>query len=84
MKSNLTQLRALILEQKLTILTSIEVQYQATYEPGTTIQPARHECVACCLLRAEKLGFQHDVGNVLGNSVERAASSFSEILRGCS
>jgi len=47
-----------------------------------TIQPARHECHACCLLRAGFLAFQPVVDNTRGTRVEQVVSSFQKILRG--
>jgi len=47
-----------------------------------TIQPARHECHACCPLQAEKPGIQPVVGNTDGTHVEQVISSFQKILRG--
>jgi len=47
-----------------------------------TIQPARHECHACCPLQAEKLGIQPVVGNTRGTHDEQVVSSFLKILRG--
>ena len=47
-----------------------------------TIQPARHECHACCPLQAEKPGIQPVVGNTHGTHVEQVVSSFQKILRG--
>jgi len=47
-----------------------------------TIQPARHECHACCQLQAEKPGIQPVVGNTHGTHVEQVVSSFQKILRG--
>jgi len=47
-----------------------------------TIQPARHECYACCLLRAGFLAFQPVVDNTRGTRVEQVVSSFQKILRG--
>jgi len=38
-----------------------------------TIQPAQHECYACCPLQAEEQGFQPAVGNTHGTRVELAA-----------
>jgi len=47
------------------------------------IQSARHECHACCLLRAGFLAFQPVVDNTRGGTrVERVVSSFRKILRG--
>jgi len=46
------------------------------------IQPARHECHACCPLQAEKPGIQPIVGNTHGTHVEQVVSSFQKILRG--
>jgi len=46
-----------------------------------TIQPARHECHACCLLRAGFLAFQPVVDNTRGTRVEQVAS-FQKIFRG--
>jgi len=46
------------------------------------IQPARHECHACCPLQAEKLGIQSVVGNTHGSHVKQVVSSFQEMLRG--
>jgi len=50
--------------------------------PEMTIQPARYECHACCPLQAEKHGIQLVVGNAHCTRVSRAASSFTNILRG--
>jgi len=47
-----------------------------------TIQPARHECHACCPLQAEKPGIQPVVGNTHDTHVEQVISSFQKILRG--
>ena len=47
-----------------------------------TIQPARHECHACCPLQAEKPGIQPVVGNMHGTHVEQVVSPFQKILRG--
>jgi len=47
-----------------------------------TIQPARHECHACCLLRAGFLAFQPVVDNTRGTRVGQVVSSFQNILRG--
>jgi len=47
-----------------------------------TIQPARHECNACCPLQAKKPGIQPVVGNTHGTHVEQVVSSFQKILRG--
>jgi len=47
-----------------------------------TMQPARHECDASCLLQVEKLGNQLVAGNMRGTHVKRVASSFQTILRG--
>jgi len=47
-----------------------------------TIQPARHGCHACCLLRARFLAFQPVVDNTCGTRVEQVVSSFQKILRG--
>jgi len=47
-----------------------------------TIQPARHECYACCPLQAEKPGIQPVVGNTQGIHVEQVVSPFQKILRG--
>ena len=47
-----------------------------------TIQSARHECHACCLLQAGFLAFQPLVDNTRGTRVERVVSSFQKILRG--
>jgi len=47
-----------------------------------TIQPARHECHACCPLQVEKPGIQPVVGNTRGTRVEQVVSSFQKILRG--
>jgi len=47
-----------------------------------TIQPARHECHACCPLRAGSLAFQPVVDNTRGTHVEQVLSSFQKILRG--
>jgi len=47
-----------------------------------TIQPARHECHACCPLQAEKPRIQPVVGNTHGTHVEQVVSSFQKILRG--
>jgi len=47
-----------------------------------TIQPARHQCHACCLLRAGFLAFQLVVDNTRGTRVEQVISSFQKILRG--
>jgi len=47
-----------------------------------TIQPARHECHACCPLQAEKPGIQPVVGNTHDTHVEQVVSSFQKIFRG--
>jgi len=47
-----------------------------------TIQPARHECYACCPLQAEKPGIQPVVGNTHGIHVEQVVSPFQKILMG--
>ena len=47
-----------------------------------TVQPARHECHACCPLQAEKPGIQPVLGNTHGTHVEQVVSSFQKILRG--
>jgi len=47
-----------------------------------TIQPPRHECHACCLLRAEFLAFHPVADNTRGTRVEQVVSSFQKILRG--
>jgi len=47
-----------------------------------TIQPAWHECNACCLLRARFLAFQPVADNTRGTRVEQVVSSFQKILRG--
>ena len=47
-----------------------------------TIQPARHECLAFCLLRARFLAFQPVVDNTRGTHVEQTESSFQKTLRG--
>jgi len=47
-----------------------------------TIQPARHECHACCPPQAEKPGIQPVVGNMHDTHVEQVVSSFQKILRG--
>jgi len=47
-----------------------------------TIQPARHECHACCLLLAGYLAFQPVVDNTRGTRVGQVVSSFQKILRG--
>ena len=47
-----------------------------------TIQPARHECHVCCLLRAGFLAFQPVVDNTRGTRVEQVLSSFQKILWG--
>jgi len=47
-----------------------------------TIQPARHGCNACCLLRAEILAFHPVAENTRGTPVEQVVSSFQKILRG--
>jgi len=47
-----------------------------------TIQPDRHECHACCLLRAGFLAFQPIVDNTRGTRVEQVVSLFQKILRG--
>jgi len=36
-----------------------------------TVQPARHECHACCPLQAGKQGIQPIVGNTHGTHVEQ-------------
>jgi len=46
-----------------------------------TIQPARHECHACCQLQAEKPGIQPVVGNTHDTHVKQVVSSFQKILR---
>jgi len=46
------------------------------------IQPAQHECHACCPLQAEKPGIQPIVGNTHDTRVEQVVSSFQKILRG--
>jgi len=45
-----------------------------------TIQPARYECHACCLLRAGVLPFQPVVDNTPGTRVGQVVSSFQKIL----
>jgi len=47
-----------------------------------TIQPARHDCYACCPLQAEKPGIQPVVGNTRGTRVDHVVSSFQKIVRG--
>ena len=47
-----------------------------------TIQPARHEYHACCLIRAGFLAFQPVVDNTRGTHVEQVVPSFQKILRG--
>jgi len=47
-----------------------------------TIQPARYEYRACCLLRAGFRAFQPVVDNTRGTRVEQVVSSFQKILRG--
>jgi len=47
-----------------------------------TIQPARHECHACCPLQAEKHNIVLVVGNTHGTHVVQVLSSFQKILRG--
>ena len=47
-----------------------------------TIQPARHGCHACCLLRAGFLAFQPAVDNMRGTRVVQVVPSFQKILRG--
>jgi len=47
-----------------------------------TIQPARHECHACCPLQAEEPGIQPVVGNTHDTHVEQVVSSFQKIFRG--
>jgi len=48
-----------------------------------TIQPARHECHACCLLWAGFLSFQPVVDNTRDTRAEQVVSSFHhKILRG--
>jgi len=47
-----------------------------------TIQPARHECHARCLLRAGFLAFQTVVDNTCGPRVEQVVSSFQKLFRG--
>jgi len=46
------------------------LMYHVSCEPlrvsGMTIQPARHECLACCPPQAEKPGIQPVVGNTHG------------------
>ena len=49
---------------------------------GMTIQPARHEWHACCLLRAGFVAFQPVADNTCGTRVEQVVSSFQKILRG--
>jgi len=46
-----------------------------------TIQPARHECHACCPQQAEKPGIQSVVGNTHGTPVEQVGF-FSENPQG--
>ena len=46
------------------------------------MQPARHECHACCSLQAEKPGIQPVVGNTHDTHVVQVVSSFQKILRG--
>jgi len=46
------------------------------------IQPARHECLTCCPLQAEKPGIQPAVGHMHGTHVEQVVSLFQKILRG--
>ena len=48
----------------------------------TTIQPARHECQACCPLQAEKAGLQPAVGNKHGTHIAQVVSSLQKILWG--
>jgi len=45
-----------------------------------TIQPARHEHHACCLLRAGFLAFQPVVDNTRGTPVGEVVSSFQKIV----
>jgi len=47
-----------------------------------TIQPARHESNACCLLRAGFLAFQPVVDNTRGTRVEQVVSSFQKDSQG--
>jgi len=47
-----------------------------------TIQPTRHECHACCLLRAGFLAFQPVVDNTRGTRVGQVVSSFQKVLWG--
>jgi len=47
-----------------------------------TIQPARHECHACCQLRAGIPAFQPVVDNTRGTRVGQVVSSFQKFLRG--
>jgi len=46
-----------------------------------TIQPARHECRACCLLRAGFLTYQPVMDNTRSTRVGQVVS-FQKILRG--
>jgi len=47
-----------------------------------TIQPARHEWHACCLLRTGFLAFQPVVDNTRGTRIEQVVSLFQKILKG--
>jgi len=48
-----------------------------------TIQPARHECHACCLQRAEFMAFQPVVDNTRVTRVEQVVSSFHKSSGAC-
>jgi len=47
-----------------------------------TIEPALHECHACCLIRAGFLAFQPVMDNTRGTRVEQVVLSFQKILIG--
>jgi len=46
------------------------------------MQPAQHECHACCLPQTEKRGIPHVGANMQCALIERVASTFLNILRG--
>jgi len=48
---------------------------------GNDDKPTRHECRACFLLRAVKLGIRPVLGNMHDTRIERAPSSSQEIIR---
>jgi len=47
-----------------------------------TIQPARHECHVCCLLRAGFLAFQSIVDSTRGTRVGQVVSSYRKNPQG--